>query len=141
MKELANTTAIPRDGLKTKRCPAERSLEGLGVDVQDQDTLTDLVTAPDVVGVTVLVGCGEVKGLLDGRAPPCSDVDDTSETRAVDTIVYGIEAGKEKVYTDTWDVAVTTSLEVVDDGDARMGDVLLELTASDVTTDEVSRCE
>jgi hypothetical protein len=64
MKEPANTTAIPTDGLKTKRCPAERSLDGLGVDVQDQDTFTDFVTGSLCVGVAGL-GCGDVTRLLD----------------------------------------------------------------------------
>lgn len=66
MSEEATTTAIPTDGLKTKRCPAERSLEGLGVDVQDQDTFTEFVTGPLCVRVAGLVGCGEVVRLLDG---------------------------------------------------------------------------
>jgi hypothetical protein len=94
MKEPANTTAIPTDGLKTKRCPAERSLDGLGVDVQDQDTFTDFVTGSLCVGVAGL-GCGDVTRLLDGWDSPCSDVDDASDMCAVDTVVYGAEAGSE----------------------------------------------
>lgn len=66
MKELAIKTAIPREGLKTNRCPAESSLDSLGADVHNQDTFRDLVTAPLVVDVAGLVGCGDTTRLLDG---------------------------------------------------------------------------